>query len=326
VSQPDQRAVILDMDLGIDDAIALLYLASRPNVSIEAAGSVHGNTPADLAAGNLRRVLALAGLPAVPVARGAMRPLVRDAHFAGEVHGDDGLGNTVAPGEAAPGADALESAPEQLVRLARSAPGRYDVLATGPLTNLGLALILEPELPSLVRSVVIMGGSAAYGGNMSSVAEANIWHDPEAAKLVFDAAWPITMAGLDVTMRTMLDEAALARIAEGTSSHARFATAILRHYLGFYEMITGRRACPLHDPTAAAVLADPTLITRALDGDVTVATGDDARGQTIVDRRKDGEPWQTAQAGPRTIVMEIDGQRFVDDLVETLLRGGEALG
>ncbi len=94
MSQPDQRAVILDMDLGIDDAIALLYLASRPNVSIEAAGSVHGNTPADLAAGNLRRVLALAGLPAVPVARGAMRPLVRDAHFAGEVHGDDGLGNT----------------------------------------------------------------------------------------------------------------------------------------------------------------------------------------------------------------------------------------
>ncbi len=209
------------------------------------------------------------------------------------------------------------------MRLARSAPGRYDVLATGPLTNLGLALILEPELPSLVRSVVIMGGSAAYGGNMSSVAEANIWHDPEAAKLVFDAAWPITMAGLDVTMRTMLDEAAIARIAEGTSSHARFATAILRHYLGFYEMITGRRACPLHDPTAAAVLADPTLITRALDGDVTVATGDDARGQTIVDRRKDGEPWQAAQAGPRTIVMEIDGQRFVDDLVETLLRGGE---
>src|SRR4051794_33363530 len=167
----EQRAVIVDMDMGIDDAVALLYLASRPNVSIEAAGSVHGNTPADLAAGNLRRVLSLGGLPAVPVARGAMPPPVREAHFAAEGHGDDGLGNTVAPGDPAPGSDAPESAPEQLVRLARSAPGRYDILATGPLTNLGIALILEPELPSLVRSVVIMGGSAAHGGNITSVAE-----------------------------------------------------------------------------------------------------------------------------------------------------------
>ena len=324
MSEAAQHAVVLDMDLGIDDAIALLYLASRPNVSIEAAGSVHGNTPADLAARNLRRVLALAGLSEVPVARGAMRPLSREPHFAAEVHGDDGLGNTLEDGLEVGGVEATKSAPEQLVRLARSAPGRYDILATGPLTNLGLALILEPDLPSLVRSVVIMGGSAAYGGNMTSVAEANIWHDPEAAKLVFDAAWPITMAGLDVTMRTMLDERAIARLAAGTSEHARFATAILRHYLGFYEMISGRRACPLHDPTAAAVLADPSLITRALHGDVIVATSDDARGQTIVDRRKDGGPWQPPTAGERAIVMEIDAPRFVDDLVETLLRGGSA--
>ncbi|HET7831128.1 MAG TPA: nucleoside hydrolase [Candidatus Limnocylindrales bacterium] len=320
MSDPAQRAVILDMDLGIDDAIALLYLASRPNVSIEAAGSVHGNTPADLAARNLRHVLGLAGLPDVPVARGAMRPLVRDAHFAGEVHGEDGLGNTLDAGSEVGGVQAPESAPEQIVRLARSAPGRYDILATGPLTNLAMALVLEPELPTLVRSVVIMGGSAAYGGNISAVAEANIWHDPEAAKLVFDAGWPLTMAGLDVTMPTMLDEAAIDRIAQGTSEHARFVTAILRHYLDFYEMISGRRACPLHDPTAAAVLADPSLITRALHGDVTVALGDDTRGQTIVDRRKDGGPWQPPQAGERTIVMEIDADRFVEDLVQTLLR------
>jgi purine nucleosidase len=317
-----QRSVILDMDLGIDDAVALLYLASRPNVTIAAAGSVHGNTPADLAAGNLRRVLALAGLSDVPVARGAMAPLAREAHFAAEVHGDDGLGNTLEEDDEAPGENVELSAPEQIIRMAHAAPGKHDILATGPLTNLGVALVLEPELPALVRSVVIMGGSAAYGGNMSPVAEANIWHDPEAAKLVFEAAWPVTMVGLDTTMRTMLDADAIARIAAGTSEHARFVTAILDHYLDFYESITGRRECPLHDPSAAAVLADPSLITRALHGDVTVATSDDARGQTIVDRRKDGGPWQEPQAGPRTIVMEIDAPRFVEDLVQTILAGG----
>lgn len=318
---PEQRNVIVDMDMGIDDAVALLYLASRPNVTIVAAGSVHGNTPADLAARNLRRVLSLAGLPGVPVARGAMAPLARPPHFAAEVHGDDGLGNTGAEDAVAPGENIPESAPDQIIRLARAAPGTLHLLATGPLTNLAVALLLEPELPSLIAGVVVMGGSAAYGGNMSPVAEANIWHDPEAARLVFEAAWPVTMVGLDTTMRTVLDEEAIARLAAGDSEQARFVTAILDHYLGFYEMLTGRRACPLHDPSAAAVLADRTLVIRAIEGDVTVACSDDARGQTIVDRRKDGGPWETPRKGPRSIVMEIDAGRFVDDLVTSLLAG-----
>ncbi|HEX5829235.1 MAG TPA: nucleoside hydrolase, partial [Candidatus Limnocylindrales bacterium] len=246
----------------------------------------------------------------------------REAHFGAEVHGDDGLGNTLEEDDEAPGENVDASAPEQIIRLAHEAPGKLDILATGPLTNLGVALILDPELPALVRSVVLMGGAAAYGGNISPVAEANIWHDPEAARLVFDAAWPVTMVGLDATMGTMLDERSIARLAAGESEHAMFVSSILDHYLDFYEAMSGRRACPLHDPSAAGVLADPTLVTRALHGDVTVACSDDSRGQTIVDRRRDGGPWQPPQAGPRTIVMEIDSARFVEDLVESLLRGG----
>ena len=313
----EPRHVILDMDLGVDDAIALLYLASRPHVTIEAAGSVHGNTPAHLAAGNLRRVLALVGLPDVPVALGAQRPLVRPAQFAGEVHGDDGLGNTVT-GEA-PGADTGESAPEQIVRLARSRPGFYDLLATGPLTNLGIALVLEPELPTLIRSVVVMGGAADASGNMTPLSEANIWHDPEAARLVFDAPWAVTMVGLDVTNRTMLDEEAIARIAAGTSEKARFATAILGHYLGFYEMITGRRACPLHDPTAAAVYAEPDLVLDAYDANVDVACSDDARGTTVVDRRAGGRPAFLTREPATRVITRVDEARFVEDLVGVLL-------
>lgn len=313
----EQRAVILDMDMGIDDAIAVLYLASRPHVTIAAAGSVHGNTPADLAAGNLLRVLSLVGLPDVPVALGAARPMVRPAHFAGEVHGDDGLGNTV--DGPAPGAITGESAPEQIVRLARAEPGRYDLLATGPLTNLGIALLLEPELPRLIRSVVVMGGAANASGNMTPLAEANIWHDPEAAKLVFDAPWVVTMVGLDVTMRTYLDERSLALIAAGASANARFATAILRHYLDFYEMISGRRACPLHDPTAAAVYADPDLVTESYEADVDVACSDDARGTTVVDRRAGGKPAFITRATPVRVITGVDVERFVTDLTGVLL-------
>ena len=314
----DTRDVILDMDTGIDDAIAILYLASRPHVRIAAAGSVHGNTPANLAADNLRRVLALAGCPDVPVAMGAVRPMVRDPHFAGEVHGNDGLGNTT-DGIPAPGANTGESAPEQLVRLARSAPGRYDLLATGPLTNVGIALLLEPELPSLLRSVTVMGGAANASGNMTPLAEANIWHDPEAAKLVFDAPWAVTMIGLDVTMRTYLDEAAIARLAEGTSERARFATAILRHYLDFYQVISGRRACPLHDPTAAAVLAHPDLVVESYEANVDVACSDDARGATVVDRRANGRPAFITRRPATQVVTAVDVERFTGDLVATLL-------
>lgn len=314
---PDPRDVILDMDAGIDDAIAVLYLASRPGTTIAAAGSVHGNTPAALAAGNLRRVLALAGLPGVPVALGAARPLVRPAQFAPEVHGDDGLGNTV--DGPAPGADTGESAPEQLVRLARADPGRYDVLATGPLTNLAIALALEPGLPALIRSVTAMGGAAHASGNMTALAEANMWHDPDAARLVFEAPWPVTMVGLDVTMRTMLDEEALARLAAGTSARARFATAILRHYLDFYQLISGRRACPLHDPTAAAVLADPELVVESYLADVDVACSDDARGTTVVDRRAGGRPVEIRREPAVRIVTAVDVPRFVERLLGALL-------
>jgi purine nucleosidase len=313
----ERRAAILDMDMGIDDAIAVLYLASRPHVTIAAAGSVHGNTPAHLAADNLLRVLSMVGLGDVPVALGAARPMARPAHFAAEVHGDDGLGNTV--DGPAPGTVTGESAPEQIVRLARSEPGRYDILATGPLTNLGIALLLEPELPRLVRSVVVMGGAADASGNITPLAEANIWHDPDAAKLVFDAPWPVTMVGLDVTMGTFLDEAAIARLAAGTSARARFATAILGHYLDFYERISGRRACPLHDPTAAAVYADPELVTGFYEADVAVACSDDARGTTVVDRRANGRPAFVTRETPIRVVTSVDVDRFVAGLTGVLL-------
>jgi purine nucleosidase len=314
------RELILDMDIGVDDAIALMYLTTRPNIGIVALGTVHGNTGAISAAENGLRVLELCGLADVPVAVGATRPLLRPTVLGAEVHGDDGLGNvreTAAP--ATSRQPVGESAAEQLVRLVRERPGELDVLATGPLTNLALALLLEPRLPELVGSVVVMGGAANAVGNMSAVAEANIWKDPEAARLVFEAPWPITMVGLDVTMKTILDESAIARIEGSDTPKARLATAILRFYLDFYQSILGydRRICPLHDPLAAGITADPTLVRRKLHADVVVDCGDDARGLTIVDqRRNDGPAVQPKLA--TEVVLEVDSGRFVEDLVGAL--------
>ncbi len=309
------RDVILDVDMGIDDAIAAMYLTTFAEVRIAAAGTVHGNVDAAGAARNVLRVFDLCDIDA-PVAIGAARPLVRDLHLAPEVHGADGLGNVAPP--ASSREPSGESAPEQLVRLARSDPGRYEILATGPLTNLAVALVLEPRLPELVRAVTIMGGAAHGVGNMTPLAEANIWHDPEAARLVFAATWPLTMVGLDVTNVTRLEEQDLARLGRSPAPRAALAGRILVHYLDFYEMITSRRVCPLHDPLAAGILADPTLVTRSLDAEISVGLDEASRGMTIVDRRRDGGPVATDAPAAHRVVTEVDGRRFVEDLLTRL--------
>jgi purine nucleosidase len=311
------RELILDMDIGVDDAIALMFLTTRPDIAIAAVGSVHGNTDAVNAAENGLRVLEVCGIDDVPVAIGAGRPLVRQTVLGPEVHGDDGLGNVALP--RARRRPARESAPEQLVRLARERPGELDILATGPLTNLAIGLCLEPQLSKLVGSVVVMGGAANGIGNMSAVAEANIWKDPEAARMVFEAPWPITMVGLDVTMRTILDESAIARIADSGRPKARLTTSILHYYLDFYQSVLGyeRRICPLHDPLAAGITADPTLIERVLHADVVVDCGDDARGMTIVDQRRNGRPAAELSSATK-VVVDVDSERFVGDLVTAL--------
>lgn len=312
----DPRSLILDMDVGIDDAVAIAYLATRTDAEIAAVGSVHGNVEAPLAAENALRVLETCGLPDVPVAVGSWRPLAQPLATAGWVHGDDGLGNTNQPPPR--GRVSEEHAVDQLIRLVHERPGQLDVVATGPLTNLAAALVMDRELPRLVRSVVVMGGALHAIGNASPTAEANVFHDPEAAQLVFSAGWPVMMVGLDVTMETRLETDDLDRLAGATTPHGRLVASILEHYVGIYARAFGRRVCPLHDPLAAGIALDPTLVTASLETDVRVELVGGTRGMTIVDRR----PWYQPPAEAEAIVRvatEVDGRRFVDDLVRALV-------
>lgn len=307
------RRVVVDCDTGVDDAIALLYLAATPGTEIIAAGSVHGNVGAELAAANTLRVLEVAGLEDVPVPVGAARPLAQPLQTAEVVHGDDGLGNIGYPQPRArpvPG-----SAAEQLVRLAREQPGTFDLLATGPLTNVALALMLEPELPRLIPRVVVMGGATASPGNITPMAEANIWHDPEAAALVLGAPWPVTLVSLDVTDKVLLGEPELARLERDGGPVARFCSKILQHYLDFHLGLLGSRVCPLHDPLAAILLTHPGLADYE-QATVSVECGGTCRGATIVDRRP-GRP----EGGNVAVARQARGEAAVERLM-TALAGG----
>ncbi|WP_336209373.1 nucleoside hydrolase [Nonomuraea sp. LPB2021202275-12-8] len=314
------RRVVVDTDTGIDDAHTLLYLAGRPDAEIVAITSVFGNCTEEDAARNIGYVGSLLGLD-VPVARGAAEPLRGAAHIAGYVHGKDGLGD-LGHDRPLPRVTA-ESGPELLVRLAHEQPGELDLLALGPLTNLGLALRLDPELFTKYRSVVLMGGSGPYAepGTLLMI-DANINNDPEAARAVFAAPREeLVMVGVNVTASTILDERAIAALRAAGTPRARFATEILEAYLDFYQNEWGRRIIPLHDPLAAGILLDPTFATAHTDGPVNVRS-DGFLSRARLMRTADGlPPAFPYEAAPDTrVITAVDSRRFVADFVEVLTR------
>lgn len=277
--------LFLDCDTGIDDAIALAYLLGTPAAQLVGIGTVSGNTTAEQAGENTLRLLDLAGAADVPVAVGAHDHV--SGPYAGgspDVHGRNGIGDVALAESAA--APVTESAPAMLVRLARELPGQLRVAAIGPLTNIALALDLEPRLPELVAELVVMGGAVWEPGNITPLAEANIFHDPDAADRVLaaDGPWEVTLVPLDLTRQhRFTDEHAAVLAAEGGALGGALST-MLSTYLGFYEGVDGVRAAPLHDPLAVAVAAGrlpgPVARRTGLRVDVTDGPG---RGRTVPD-------------------------------------------
>ncbi|MFO7250881.1 MAG: nucleoside hydrolase [Actinomycetes bacterium] len=314
------RRIVVDTDTGIDDAHTLLYLAGRPDAELVAITSVYGNCAEEDAARNIGYVTGLLGLD-VPVFRGAAKPLQGAPHIAGYVHGADGLGDRGY--DRPPPRTGGETAAEALVRLGREHPGELDLLALGPLTNLALALRIDPELLTRYRSVVIMGGSGPFPppGTHLTV-DANVNNDPEAASAVFAAPRNrLVMVGVNVTSVTLLTEPAIAALRAAGTPRARFATEILDAYLDFYQHHWGRRICPLHDPLAAGILLDPAFATGQALGPVNVIRhGPQARAHLM--RTADGLPpaFRHEPAPPTTVITAVDSARFVADFVEVLTR------
>ena len=246
--------VLLDCDPGIDDALAIVFACGHPGLDLAGLTTVSGNVNLDTVTANALSVLELAGRPDVPVVPGCARPLLRATLDARDVHGEGGLGAARLP--AAQAAPAGGHAVDYLIDTIGAAPGEITLIATGPLTNIALAVRREPRLAGWVRDFVIMGGSAARG-NVTPAAEFNIAADPEAAAIVFEAGWQVTMVGLDVTLQARAGPDVQERMGQLGRLGADLLLPGLLGYRGEHAQAAG--GPPVHDVCALALVAEPGL-------------------------------------------------------------------
>ncbi|MCC5884919.1 MAG: nucleoside hydrolase [Gammaproteobacteria bacterium] len=320
----ETKRVIFDTDIGIDDAMALLFLHYSPLVELVAITTVMGNASIEDTTLNALYVRARFGIDA-PVYRGAGAPRgpALGEGYPDFVHGRNGLGD-IARSVPDAGLSPL-SAAEAMVALAQDHPGELSLVAVGRLTNVAMALDLCPEFPQLIKEVVVMGGVFAFagqGGNVSPVAEANIGGDPAAADRVFSSGMRTTIVGLDVTHATQMDEAFIAALRERAGDAGDFIHETTRCYFDFHERSTGDRICPIHDSSAVACLLRPELYqTRSLA--VRVVTDGIAKGQTIAgaaDAPYLVDAWRDVP--PCKVCSGVDGDAVRQLYLETLSRAG----
>jgi purine nucleosidase len=313
--------LILDVDTGVDDALAILYALASPEVELVLATTVMGNVTIEHTTENTLAVLEVAGRDDIEVARGAARPLIKDHEPFPVVHGERGLGKAELPPPRRAPSD--RSAAEAIVALARERPGEVQLVATGPLTNVAIALAAEPGLPTLLRGFALMGGAYARGGNTTPAAEANAWMDPDAAQAVFrsfsgapEDRLPICV-GLDVTEHVVLTREGLDGICAVApeTARARFLADAIPYYIEFYERTREYAGACMHDPLAVAAAIDPSLL-RLVPTRVEVETdGEWTRGQTVTDLRGiRHSPWPVGwdPAENARVALEVDADAFME--------------
>jgi uridine nucleosidase len=276
------KKIIIDTDPGVDDTIAILTALRSPEVDVIGLTSVFGNVPGEIAAQNALRLVELEGHGDIPVARGSDVPLVFPLEKLGTwVHGEDGMGNTHPP---APKGQLIEkNAAEFIIDMAHTYPGEVTLVPVGPLTNLALALRMDPGLAPLIKEVVVMGGAVANPGNMTPVAEANIYHDPHAADIVMAAGWPLVLVGLDVTHKTIINPEFQQMLFKAGNPAVELISKILPCYQKFFNNLYGLNgAIYTHDPSAISYVINPKLFTTQ-EVPVFVETEGRCVGQTVAD-------------------------------------------
>jgi inosine-uridine nucleoside N-ribohydrolase len=291
----NRERIILIVDTGVDDALALALAVRHPRIQLDAVLTTWGNVDLEKVNANTLRVLEWLEAPDVPVYAAAAEPLQCEAFDASDWHGSDGLGGARIPPTTR---SAQHGGVEYLIRTLREEPKAINVVCTGPFTALALAIQRDSAFVENVKQVVVMGGAAHLPGNTTPTAEYNVYADPEAAAIVFDQRWPLVMVGLDVTNRVTLSRLETAAIAGMRSREAELVAEVTRH------LFLGRQvdAMALHDPLAVAVVVEPGLVTTA-PGPVVVETrGEHTRGQTIVDWR----PRRTRPPSNTRVCVDVD--------------------
>jgi len=311
------KHVLIDTDPGVDDALALLLAFGSPELKIEGVTTVVGNVSLELANLNSLKLLKLLGAVDVPVASGAAEPLVREAVDGIGIHGKTGLGEAVLP------EPTLKlngrSAVQLIIEKAEELGDRLTIIPIGPLTNIASAIQAKPGIVDEVEGLVIMGGAfnlTPYGhGNMNALAEYNIWHDPEAAKIVFDSGIPVKAVGLDVTTNPLnrLTPELFAEIESLDTARARLVADLCR------DFIRRMNGLSLHDPLAVAVAMDPSLVeTKRFKVEVETV-GALTRGMTVVDRRR----YHRIPEASRNVdvCVSVDNERFLSLFMDRVVHG-----
>ena len=279
-AQPVPKRVIIDTDPGTDDAMAIILALNSPELKVEALTVVPGNVDGRQGLQNALKIVSLAGRCDITVAGGAQHPLNQKLITAQFWHGKNGLADVELPPSKCK-AD-TRFGPDLIIELIHKYPHEITLVPVGPLTNIALAVSKDPSIAGLVKDIVIMGGSIT-GGNVNGAAEANIYNDPEAAQIVFNAGWMVTMVGSDVGERTLIMRKHLAELQSSHGPESDFIAKIAEFYLTRSEK-SGYSGAAMYDPLAVGIALDPTLGTlKEMHVDVETK-GEFTRGETVANR------------------------------------------
>jgi purine nucleosidase len=274
------QKIIFDTDPGTDDALALMLALTSPELDVRAVTVVPGNVTLEMGVDNALRMVSLAKRCDIPIAAGAHGPLFQKLVTAEMWHGKNGLANVELPASNCK----LDPrfGPDLIIQLVHASPHEITLVPVGPLTNIALAVKKDPSIVPLVKEVILMGGSIT-GGNVNAAAEANIYNDPEAAQIVFQAGWPLTMVGLEVGDHALFTRKQLDELGKTHGPINDFVHAVTGYLVGLSEKFGGP-GTPMYDPSAVAVAIDPTLV-KVQEMHVDVETrGEFTRGETVGNR------------------------------------------
>jgi pyrimidine-specific ribonucleoside hydrolase len=310
--------VILDVDTGVDDALAILFAVAHPGIDVLGISCVAGNASLERVVDNTLRILDVANAPDIPVAAGARRPLIEPARAASHVHGEGGLGTLRLPPSRR---EALPiSSIELMHRLLSESDKPVTIVALAPQTNLALLLRQYPDIIGKIERILFMGGSASVG-NATAVAEFNVWHDPEAAAIVLDSGVPTFMYGLDVFNQVGVDEDLATALLTSETDAGRAVGALLTNRIALGSDKSAEYTGLIGDAGAVCALVDPGAL-RTEVRPVRVQLSGYGRGQTLVDlRRWPGEDvvhgladeWEMVE-----VALDVDAPRFARLFLQTL--------
>ncbi len=310
------KKVIIDCDVGVDDALALIFAYHSPEIEVQAVTGVNGNVPQPMVFRNIQKILSLLRPSRRPwIAEGAARPLTGEGVFAHEVHGGDGLGGAKIPDSGKTEWWRFFSRPaHQLIcELAAGEPGALTLIALGPLTNVALALDHDPQAIKAIKEIIVMGGAVRTAGNITPYAEFNIFVDPPAASKVFTSGLPIRLVPLDVTRQVALTPAVMGkRIEPIKNEFARFVRESTGYDESSEKFFGGRGSFYLHDPLATGAAIFPDLMeTEGVNLQVVTERGE-RYGQTREDRSRG------LSGGRINVGFKVDAERFLDLFISRL--------